>query len=326
MDMGREQRDGSGGIVDLALMSVVLMWALTFSTFKVAWRRIDPVAFTAIRFLAMVAISAAVLKLAKSRVKLRRKDLPTIVASGLAGYFAYQMLFILGLDRTTAVASAILVSTHPLFSVLFAWMLGREKPSRRQLLGIGVAFLGVLVFLRVWDALGSATWGDLLSLGAAAAFGAYGVINQPLSKRYPSRELMAYTLAIGGGLVALVGFPAMVRQDWGAAEPVDWLILVFSAIGPVYLAYALWNWAILKRGIARTTVFAFAVPVVAAVLAVLFLGESLHVEQVVGGLMVVAGLVLTRLPVRKRNADMAVPAPAEGVLEARADSALEQAR
>jgi len=101
---------------------------------------------------------------------------------------------------------------------------------------------------------------------------------------------------------------------------------VFSAIGPVYLAYALWNWAILKRGIARTTVFAFAVPVVAAVLAVLFLGESLHVEQVVGGLMVVAGLVLTRLPVRKRNADMAVPAPAEDVLEARADSALEQAR
>jgi drug/metabolite transporter (DMT)-like permease len=223
------------------------------------------------------------------------------------------MLFILGLDRTTAVASAILVSTHPLFSVLFAWLLGRERPSGRQMMGIGVAFLGVAVFLKAWDALGSATWGDLLSLGAAAAFGAYGVINQPLSKRYPSRELMGYTLAIGGGLVALVGLPAVGRQDWGAALPVDWLIIVFSAIGPVYLAYALWNWAIHKRGIARTTVYAFAVPVVAAALAVAFLGETLHPEQIVGGVLVVGGLVLTRLPVRRRPAP--VEAPAGDVLE-----------
>jgi drug/metabolite transporter (DMT)-like permease len=311
MGMERPSRE-SQGAVDAALILVVLMWALTFSTFKVAWRRIDPVAFTGVRFLAMVAISIAVLAFARSRVRVQRADIPTLVASGLSGYVAYQLLFILGLDRTTAVASAILVSTHPLFSVLFAWLLGREKPTRRQMLGIGVAFLGVAVFLRAWDALGTATWGDLLSLGAAAAFGAYGVINQPLSKRYPSRELMAYSLVIGGGVVALICLPATIHQDWGAARPLDWLILVFAAVGPVYLAYALWNWAILRRGIARTTVYAFAVPVVAAALAVAFLGESVHPEQIAGGVLVVSGLVLTRWHPRRR---VAVEAPAEGVLE-----------
>jgi len=302
MNVEREQRETTGGAVDAALLFVVLMWALTFSTFKIAWRHIDPVAFTALRFAATIVIAVVVVRVARSRVRVRRADLPTIVASGLSGYFAYQMLFILGLDRTTAVASAILVSTHPLFSVLFAWLLGRERPSRRQLLGIALAFLGVIVFLRVWDAVGTATWGDLLSLGAAAAFGAYGVINQPLSKRYPPRELMAYTLAIGGGLIVLVGLPAAVRQDWGAVTATDWLIMLYAIVGPVYLAYALWNWAIHKRGIARTTPYAFAVPVAAAVMAVLFLGETLHVEQVVGGLMVVAGLVVTRMPARRRAA------------------------
>ncbi len=310
--MERPSRESNGG-VDAALMFVVLMWALTFSTFKVAWRNVDPVAFTAVRFGATLVIAIAVVAFASSRIRPRRADIPTIVASGLAGYFAYQMLFILGLDRTTAVASAILVSTHPLFSVLFAWVLGRERPTRRQMLGIAVAFLGVVVFLRVWDAVGSATWGDLLSLGAAAAFGAYGVINQPLSKRYPPRELMAYTLAVGGGLVALVGLPAAVHQDWGALNATDWLIMLYAIVGPVYLAYALWNWAIHRRGIARTTPYGFAVPVVAAVLAVIFLGETLHPEQIVGGLMVVAGLVVTRMPGRRRR--VAAPAPAEGVLE-----------
>jgi len=307
-----QTRSESQGMVDAALVTVVLLWALTFSTFKVAWRHVDPVAFTAVRFAGMVLISGAALLFLRSRVRLRRTDLPLIAASGLSGFFAYQMLFVLGLDRTTAVASAILVSTHPLFSVLFAWLLGRERPTRRQLVGIGVAFLGVAVFLRAWDALGSATWGDVLSLGAAAALGAYGVINQPLSKRYPSRELMAYSLAIGGGLTALVGLPAAIHQDWGSVPATTWLILVFAAVGPVYLAYALWNWAIHRRGIARTTPYGFAVPVAAAILAVLFLDESIHPEQILGGLLVVVGLVLTRLSPRRRAG---VEAPAEAVLE-----------
>jgi len=119
MNVQLPKRD-SQGAVDFALMFVVLMWALTFSTFKIAWRHVDPVAFTAVRFAATIVIAVVVVRFARSRVRVRRADLPTIVASGLAGYFAYQMLFILGLDRTTAVASAILVSTHPLFSVLFA--------------------------------------------------------------------------------------------------------------------------------------------------------------------------------------------------------------
>ena len=300
------------GLVDAGLLLVVLMWALTFSWFKVAWRQVDPVAFTAVRFGVMVVVAAAVLLLSRDRVPLRRADLPTMVASGLSGYFAYQLLFILGLDRTTAVASAILISTHPIFSVMFGWLLGRERPTRGQVAGIALAFAGVAVFLRAWDALGSATWGDLLSLAAAAAFGAYGVINQPLSARYPTKELMAYSLAIGGTLVFLVGLPATIHQDWTGLSVRTWLIMVFAIVGPVYLAYAIWNWAIHRRGIARTVPFGFAVPVVAAALAIVFLGETLRPEQVAGGALVVAGLVVTRLAPRRR----VVPAaPAEGVLE-----------
>jgi drug/metabolite transporter (DMT)-like permease len=174
-----------------------------------------------------------------------------------------------------------------------------------------VGFLGVAVFLRVWDAVATATAGDLLSLGAAAGFGAYGVINQSLHRRYPSRELMAYGQATGGVLVMLVGIPSMVQQDWGAVGATSWLILVYAIVGPVYLAYALWNWAIGRRGIARTVTYAFLVPVLAAALAVVGLGERLRPEQVVGAVLVVAGLVVTRLAGRGPLAE----APAEAVLE-----------
>jgi drug/metabolite transporter (DMT)-like permease len=253
----------------------------------------------------MVLLSMVLLAAARDRVRVRRSDVPMLVASGLCGYFLYQMGFVLGLDRTTALASAILIATHSIWAVMFSWLAGRERPRRMEVAGVLLGFLGVAVFLRAWDAFASARPGDLLSLGAAAAFGAYGVINHPLTRRYPQRELMAYTLAVGGVLTALVGIPAVVRQDWGAVTGRDWVIVIYAVLGPVYLAYALWNWAIRRRGITRTVVYAFLVPVVAGVMAVVGLGEHAHPEQVVGALMVVLGLVITRLGTRTARAEPA---------------------
>jgi drug/metabolite transporter (DMT)-like permease len=292
--------------VDLALFCVILMWASTFTLFKMAWHRIDPVAFTGLRFSAMVAFSLVVLGLSRNRVRLRRRDVPLVVASGLTGYFVYQLAFVLGLDRTSALASSILVATHPIFSVVFLWLAGRERPTRVEVLGVVVGFLGVAVFLRAWHAFAAASVGDLLSLLAAASFGAYGVVNRSLTRRYPSRELMAYGLAVGGLLVAVVGLPAVLRQDWGGVGFPAWIILVYATVGPVYVAYALWNWAISRRGVPRTVVWGFLTPVMAGALAVVGLGEHLRPEQAVGALLVVAGLVVTRLGARAR----AVPAPA----------------
>jgi drug/metabolite transporter (DMT)-like permease len=282
-------------LVDLALLAVALMWASTFSLFKIAWREIDPVAFTAIRFAAMFLFSVAVLMLSKSRVRPGRADLPALVASGLTGYFLYQMGFVLGLDRTSALASAILISTHPIFSVIVVWLTRREKPRALEVAGVIMGFIGVAVFLRAWDAFAAARPGDLFSLGAAAAFGTYGVVTQPLSKRFPPRELMAYGLALGGLLITLVGFPAMIAQSWDGVSLQAWGILVYAIIGPVYLAYLLWNWAIRQRGIPRTVVYGFLVPVLGGAIAVLVLDERLTTERVIGSLIVIGGLVITRL-------------------------------
>jgi drug/metabolite transporter (DMT)-like permease len=282
-------------LIDLGLLAVAVMWASTFTLFKIAWRDIDPVAFTAVRFAAMFAFSVAVLIISRSRVRPSRADLPALAASGLTGFFLYQMGFVLGLDRTSALASAILISTHPIFSVICMWLIRRERPLPGEVGGVLLGFLGVAVFLRAWDAFAAARVGDLLSLGAAASFGAYGVINQRLHARYPPRELMSYGLALGGLLTTLVGIPAIAAQDWGGVGLAAWGILVYAVVGPVYLAYAVWNWAIRHRGIPRTVVYGFLVPVLGGAMAVLALGERVGIAQVVGGLLVVAGLLVTRL-------------------------------
>jgi drug/metabolite transporter (DMT)-like permease len=243
----------------------------------------------------MSVFAAGALLLTRRATRLRRADLPALAASGITGYFLYQMGFVLGLDRTTALASAILISTHPIFSVVLMWILRRQRPQRAEVAGVIVSFLGVAVFLRAWDAFAAARPGDLLSLGAAAAFGAYGVVNQPLTSRFSGRDLMGYGLVLGGTLVTVVSLPAMVGQDWSGLSVSSWAILVYAIVGPVYLAYMLWNWAIRHRGIPRTVVYGFLVPVLGGAIAVVALDEQLTSERIVGGLFVVGGLILTRV-------------------------------
>ena len=102
-------------------------------------------------------------------------------------------------------------------------------------------------------------------------------------------------LAAGGLLITLVGIPAMADQDWGAISATSWVILAYAIVGPVYVAYALWNWAIRHRGIPRTVVYGFLVPVLGGAVAEVVLDERVGWPQVLGGVLVVAGLAVTRL-------------------------------
>jgi drug/metabolite transporter (DMT)-like permease len=106
---------------------------------------------------------------------------------------------------------------------------------------------------------------------------------------------MAYGLVFGGLLISAVGLPATLAQNWEDVSVGAWIILVYAILGPVYLAYMLWNWAIRHRGIPRTVVYGFLVPVLGGTIAVLALDEPVGVAQIAGALLVVGGLIVTRL-------------------------------
>src|SRR5690606_26719798 len=104
-----------------------------------------------------------------------------------------------------------------------------EPTPRQAWLGLGVALVGVVIFLLdKRDAGGGTLLGDLLSIGAAAAFAAYGVINRPLVRRYPAETYTAWTVLAGAVPLLLVSLPAAIAQPWRAVAP-------DTALGIVYL-------------------------------------------------------------------------------------------
>ena len=281
-------------VADGAMLAVVLIWAGNNVVVKAVLDELAPLAYVVGRFVIVVVLVFGWLWARGVDVRVRRGDVPLLLLAGGTGYAAYNALFTIGLDRTSAFSVALLVALGPIFTLVFAALLGIEAVRPRQWLGVVVAVLGVAVF--VGDKLreGTPAAGDGLNLLAAAAFAVYGLATRPLVGRYGAPVATAWSALVG--LVAVLPFalPAAMEQDWRGLSAGAWGSLFYAAVLSMLVAYTLWVWAIARRGIGRTVAYLFLAPVVTGLLAALFLGEGFGPLKVGGALLVLVGLGLVR--------------------------------
>ena len=320
--------------VDLGLASVVIIWGLSPSLFKVALEEIEPFAFTYLRFLQITSLSLLVLWFHSRRGgrawRIERRDMLPLIVSGLSGYGIYQVFYILGLHLTTVFGSALLMATVPLFSAILLAIFRTERVGRVQWLGVLVAFGGVTIFLLAATGHTQHTAadhnltpqtiliGDLLTLIAAVSFALYGITNKKLGKRFSQAELMCYTLIVGTVALTPVGIPALFHQQWSHVSARSWLVIAYSIIFPIYVSYVIWNWAIVQRGVGYVTLYNYLVPILGGVGSFLLLGEQFSAGQLMGAGVVLAGLLMARwgMNLGRKAREAGADTPASGTLGA----------
>ena len=282
---------------ELTQLLVVLMWASTFILTKDAFDDILPLAFAVVRFAFVTILAFAVLAVRGARGgwqrywRIDRADLPRFLLAGIFGYTLYQVGFTLGLSRTSPFASALLIAMLPLFSLLIVTVRGERSPLVIWI-GVAVAVAGVAIFLS-GEAGGGTVLGNALSLMAALSFALYSVVNRPLVRRYPPETVAAWTTLIGTIPLIALAIPDTLEQDW-TGIPIDtWLVILYMAVLPVYVAYMMWNWAIRQRGVTATS-WTLLVPVVSGIFSALFYGEDFGPAKLLGGALAITGLVLMR--------------------------------
>jgi drug/metabolite transporter (DMT)-like permease len=281
---------------ELALMTVVVLWASTFIITKDLFNHIAPMAFVGLRFVLICLFSCLVLAVRgwsdpRRYFRIERSDLPRILLAGFTGYSIYQLGFTLGLDNSSPFAAALILTMTPLFSLALVALLG-ERPEASIWLGVVVAIGGIVVFLFDGDS-GGTVAGTLLILMASFGFGVYGMVNRPLVRKYPPETVAAVTTVLGSLPLMLASIPAATDQDWNRVTSGDWLAIGYMVIFPVYVAYILWNWAISRRGVAATSA-QLLVPVVSGVLSAIVFGEAFGALKVIGGIIALLGLLLMR--------------------------------
>lgn len=291
---------------ELALWAVVAIWSSTFIAMKDAFNYLDPLPYTLFRFFWINVLAFGVLVVQHRRdasipLTLKRADLPRAIVASMFGYTLYQICFVLGLDHSSIFTLSLLVSMMPLFTMLMLAAIGEKSPPYGRI-GLGVAVVGVVIFLSDKRGGGDSVAGALLSLGAGSAFAAYGIINRPLVKAYHTATATAYAVLFGSIPFVFIGGPTLFAQAWGDVPAHVWLGLVWVVIFPVYVAYQLFNYGIRHRGAAAASSFGLLVPIVSGVLSALFFDEAFGVLKIGGAALVLAGLLLLRV---KRDASHA---------------------
>lgn len=286
-------------IVDLELMLVVLSWAFNITVVKVSLASMEPLAFNILRFTSAAILLLGFTRLLEGSLAIDRRDLPRFVLLGLLGHTLYQVCFVTGIARTTASSTALIFGSSPVVIALASRIAGHERLRLSGLAGAALAFAGVWFLVtgkQAGDPATGSVLGDLLILSSVVLWAVYTVMSRPLLDRYSPLKVSALTLSIGALMLVPLSVADLRAQDWNRVEPLAWAGIVYSFLFALCLSYVLWYRSVLRVGNLKTAIYSNLVPVFGTVFGVWLLGEPWTRGLWLGGLCILAGIVVTRLP------------------------------
>ncbi|MCL5004030.1 MAG: DMT family transporter [Patescibacteria group bacterium] len=277
----------------LALIFASIIWGAAAPIFKWSIENIPIFPLVFVRF--FIASIFLIPFLKSTRIELR--DVGWIILLGLLGISGNVAFFFLGISLTSAINAGIIAGAGPVFTILGARLFLREKQSFNLLLGSVVGLLGVLLITlqSVWryglskDLLGN----SLLILSILSLVG-YEIIVKKVQKRYDP-VLLTYSMFLTGALTFII--PAY----WQLSRRPEFLLqldvrglsgIIFGIFFSSLLAYFLWTWGLSKLTVSRVGMFLYADPIAAAAIAVPLLHEKISGADVLGTILIFAGIYI----------------------------------
>ena len=228
---------------------------------------------------------------------LLREDWRGFLLSGFLGVVLNQLGFLWGLKLTLPSHGALLYALTPTVVLLHSWLKGAEKPTRRKLAGIALAFSGVVwLFSGRQDGTLPSTWlaGDFLILLAVVAWAAFTVQSRPLLLKHGPEAATSLTILLGTALFLPVG--AFGLGDFHPAHiPFSaWLGAAYLGLVSSVVMYLLWFRALSLREASRVSIVANGQPILTALLAWAVFGTPPTAAFGVGAALVIAGVVIAQ--------------------------------
>ena len=277
-----------------ALALALLLWAVSFPATHIALLAYPPEHLALARYSLATLVLLGYCVLTRAPLP-RRADLPSLALTGLLCGTAYQLGFNSGMRTVASGPAAVLVDTVPIFFALFGFFFLRERLGVWAVGGIALGFIGtVLIASGEADAAGFALEpGTGYLLLAALAFSLGSVVQKPLLSRLPAIPATAYYFV--AATLGLCGFaPGLGASVAAAPASANWALL-FLALFPAALSFALWSYALARLPVAEVASSLYLVPVLTFPIAWIWLGEVPSALSFGGGAIALAGVLLVQL-------------------------------
>lgn len=233
-----------------------------------------------------------------ARLRLRRGHVPLVVGYGVIGVGFFYYIYLVAVERLPLAVAAALLYTAPAFVVALAWSLRWEPVRPRRLVPLAMVVIGAFLVTGAFRALGVADVGGIAAgVASGVAYALYTVFGKRIREHYDVLATITYAYGIGALVLAVVAPPWTVLADHPEAVPV----LLLMGLGPTLLAALLFYGGIRHIDASAASMLATIEPVVAALIGLAWLSESLPLSTVAGTALILAAALMLRPRARTRG-------------------------
>jgi len=289
------------GIVYLAVVLAMVCWAFSFVWVKEVYVAYGPLTTVFFRLIIATVLMLIYGRIIGKLMKIEKKDYRTFLLLAFFEPFLYFMGESFGLQYVSSTMGAIVIATIPLFSPLAASRYHGEKLSLRSLIGILLSFVGVgiVVFDDSLNFIASPLGIGLLFLAVFAAI-AYTVVLKDLSFKYNITTIITYQNFIG--IFFFLPLWLIFESKTLLTTPFHlpaFIAILKLAVFASCIAFILYTYSVKKLGINDANIFINLIPVLTAIFAWYILDEPLTLRKMVGIGVVIAGLFIAQIRMKK---------------------------
>lgn len=279
----------------LAILAANIIYGLNFSIAKsVMPDFIRPLALVSLRSV-ITASLFWITSLFLPKEKVEKKDLFYIFGCSFLGVVTNQILFLVGLNMTTPVNSAIILSINPVAAFVFAAIILGEKISITRGAGLAVGLSGILLLILSEGRpdLSSTTFvGNVFTLINTLSWALFTVVIKRMLAKYTPVTVMKWTFLYGMIVNIPAGCSEWATTDWHAITLNAWLAIGFVVIFATYLGYLLLVYGLRRLSPTIVSSYTYTQPVIAGVLATFMAQESVTSVKVLSALLIFTGVFL----------------------------------
>lgn len=280
-------------LYSILLLVTSLLWGGNFVVAKVLVPYASSMTLTNLRWIIAVLCLIPLVWFREKKLLPPRQALLTLFLMGLTGVVCFNLFMFWAVERTSANNVGLLSTLNPVSIALFAFLLGGERIRPMQIGAMLLSFFGVSIVLCRGDFASlldlQVNTGDLWMLAAVAMWGIYSVLTKRVMKWVS--PLMATLYAGLFGLLVLmpINLPTFEIVN---PDATFWISLIYVGLLSTVAAMVFWNIGVQKLGGTAAGMYLNFNPVFTALLAFVILGERMSWIQLMGALVVIAGVML----------------------------------
>ena len=227
--------------------------------------------------------------------KVEKKDIIRLAICGIFGVAINQLLFFEGLNLTTPINAAIIMTINPVLVIIMSALILFEKINIRKGIGIALGLIGAYtLILNGGDVSGNTNFmlGNMFVFINAASYGLYLVLVKPLMQKYHPITVMFYVFGFGILYVLPFGYTELLAVDWVSFPTIIIWEVLFVVVCTTVIAYLLNSSALKLLNPSTVSIYIYLQPVLATLFAIFSGSDSLDEMKLIASVIIFVGVYL----------------------------------